>query len=332
MRTVILFRTILDKYYGNNPMAKNINRRKFLHTAANFGLAGLVSSCENNQMENHLPHLAIPTRKIPGTNESLPIVGFGSTKAVRQIPEKGQNEMRQIIKTLLDNGATVIDTSFRPEEIDRPFGQILQDSQWENELFVTTKINTLGKQAGLEQIQKTELLFNRRPADLIQVESMIDTNNHLDTLHEWKANGGTRYIGITTANTRDHGRMETYMKNNHLDFIQVNYSIPEYEAEDRILPLAGDLGIAVLINSPFNGGQWFSLTRGKPLPGWAAEIGCTSWAQVGLKFILSNQSVNCVLTETVNPEHLIENIHTSLGDMPDNAMARRMKLDVLDMI
>jgi diketogulonate reductase-like aldo/keto reductase len=320
-------------------MLKNINRREFLHTAAGLGIVSLVPGCSDNQMDQAgqsanpaSPPVRIPGRLIPGTNESLPMVGFGSTAAVREIPEKGTDEMRRIIRTLVDNGASVIDTSIRVEEIDRPFGQILQDPEWKDRLFIAQKINTLGKEAGLEQIRQTERFFGRRPADLIQVESMIDTDNHLDTLREWKAGGGTRYIGITTSNSRDHGRMETYMRKGGLDFIQVNYSIPEYQAEERVLPLARDLGIAVLINSPFNGGQWFRLTAGKPLPGWAADIGATSWAQVNLKFILSNPAVNCVLTETTDPNHLIENIRSSLGEMPDETLHRRMKDDVLSMI
>ncbi|MBI4464692.1 MAG: aldo/keto reductase, partial [Acidobacteria bacterium] len=169
-------------------------------------------------------------------------------------------------------------------------------------------------------------------ADLIQVESLRDANIHLESLREWKANGGTRYIGITAGGIKDFERVETYMKNAALDFIQVNYSIPESEAEQRVLPAAKDLGIAVLIRSPFMNGEWFTLTRGKELPGWAAEIECTSWAQIGLKYILSNQAVTCVLTETTSPDHLIENMHSSLGKMPDDELLRRMKTGVLSMI
>ncbi|MBI2817377.1 MAG: aldo/keto reductase [Acidobacteria bacterium] len=318
-----------------------INRREFLHTAAGLGIASLVPGCGGNQSgqtsqtvqtSQIASSTVIPSRLIPRTNESLPVVGFGSTKAVRRIPDVGPDEMRSVIQALLDNGGKVIDTSFRVEEIDRPFGQILQDEKWSDKLFVATKINAPGKQVGIRQMQQTERLFNRRPADLIQVESMIDADIHLDSLREWKANGGTRYIGITTAHSSDQGRMETYMKNVPLDFIQVNYSIPEFEAEQRVLPAAKDLGIAVLINSPFNGGEWFTLTRGKKLPGWAAEIECTNWAQIGLKYILANQAVTCVLTETTNPKHLIENMHSSFGKMPDDELLRRMKSDVLSII
>ena len=322
-------------------MAMKITRRKFLHTAAGLGIASLAPGCGDNQSgqtgqtaqtSQTASSTAIPSRLIPGTDESLPAVGFGSTKAVRRILEQGPDELRSIIQTLVDNGARVIDTSFREEEIDRPFGQILQDEKWSDKLFVSQKINTLGKQAGIDQMQQTERLFNRRPADLIQVESLRDVDNHLDSLREWKANGGTRYVGITTSSSSDHERMETYMNNVPLDFIQVNYSIPEFEAEQRVLPAAKDLGLGVLINSPFMNGQWFSLTNGKELPGWAAEIECTSWAQIGLKFILANQAITCVLTETTSPDHLIENMHSSLGTMPDDELLRRMKSDVLSMI
>jgi aryl-alcohol dehydrogenase-like predicted oxidoreductase len=237
--------------------------------------------------------------------------------------------MRSIIQTLVDNGGRVIDTSFREERIDRPFGQILQDERWKDRLFVATKINALGKQAGIEQMQQTERLFNRRPADLIQVESLRDADNHLDSLREWKANGGTRYIGITASGSGDFERIEAYMRNVPLDFIQVNYSVAEPEAERRVLPAAKDLGIAVLIRSPFMNGAWFAMTRGKELPGWASDIDCTSWAQIGLKYIFANQAITSVLTETTSPEHLMENMRSSLGKMPDDELLRRMKSDVL---
>jgi diketogulonate reductase-like aldo/keto reductase len=269
---------------------------------------------------------------IPRTSESLPVVGLGSTKAVLQIPEKGPDEMRAVIQTLLDNGGKVIDTSFREEVIDRPFGQLLQSEQWKGKLFVATKINTPGKQAGIEQMQQTERLFNRRPADLIQVESLRDADVHLETLREWKANGGTRYIGITASGTGDFERIEAYMKDAPLDFIQVNYSLPEPQAEQRVLPAAKDLGIAVLIRSPFMNGEWFTMTSGKPLPGWAAEMECTSWAQIGLKYILAHRAVTCVLTETTSPAHLIENMQSSLGKMPEDALLRRMKSDVASLL
>jgi diketogulonate reductase-like aldo/keto reductase len=318
-----------------------INRREFLLTTAGLGIASLLPGCGSNpsvQIGEAVPATQtassspIPARLIPRTNESLPVVGLGSTKAVLQIPETGPEPMRAIIQTLVDNGGKVIDTSFREERIDHPFGQVLQDQRWREELFVAAKINTLGKQAGIAQMQQTERLFNRRPADLIQVESLRDADNHLDSLREWKANGGTRYIGITASGISDFGRIESYMKNVPLDFIQVPYSIPESEAEQRVLPAAKDLGIAVLIRSPFMNGEWFSVTSGKDLPGWAAEIECTSWAQICLKYIFANQAVTCVLTETTNPEHLIENMHSSLGKMPDDALLRRMKRDVLLLI
>ena len=318
-----------------------INRREFLHTAAGLGIASLLPGCGGNQsgqtsetvQTGQAPSsTAIPSRLIPGTNESLPVVGLGSTKAVRQIPDKGPDEMRAIIQTLLDNGGRVIDTSFREERIDRPFGQILQDEKWSDKLFVATKINAPGKQVGIEQMQQTERLFNRRPADLIQVESLRDADIHLESLREWKANGGTRYIGVTAGGTKDFERIEAYMKSVPLDFIQVNYSIPESEAEQRLLPAAKDSGIAVLIRSPFMNGEWFTIIRGKELPGWAAEIECISWAQIGLKYILANQAVTCVLTETTSPDHLIENMHSSLGKMPDDELLRRMKSDVMIMI
>jgi diketogulonate reductase-like aldo/keto reductase len=308
-----------------------MNRRTFLQAAAGVGAMGFLPAYGNAAMQaaGAAASYTVPARLIPGTKESLPVIGFGSTKAVREIPAKGPAVVADVIKTMVDHGARVVDTSIRPVNLDEPFGKILQDPRWTKQLFVAQKINsTEGKQVGLQQVEQTERLFNRKPADLIQVESMRNADVHLQTLKELKAAGRTRYIGVTSNDTGDFDRVEHYMKTGGIDFVQVMYSIAEPDAEQRLLPLAKDMGIAVLIRSPFQGGDWFSITSGKPLPGWAADIECTSWAQACLKFILANQAVTSILTETTNPKHMDENMRSSLGKMPDAALLIRMKADV----
>lgn len=263
----------------------------------------------------------------------LPVVGFDSSAAVTQILQDGPALVAELVETMVKLGASMIDTAPREVAVDEAFGRILSDPRWSDKLFVNTKIGrnraanirSLDKQGGIDQILQTEKLFNRKPADLIQVDSMIDIDVHWSTLREAKSNGDARYIGITTSNTSGHAQMESFMQRERPDFIQVNYSLLEPDAGDRILPLARDLGIAVIINTPFGGGGYFQQVRGLPLPEWTAEFDCTSWAQFNLKYILGEPVVNCILTETTRVTNLQENLLVATSRLPDEDMRKKMK-------
>jgi aryl-alcohol dehydrogenase-like predicted oxidoreductase len=263
----------------------------------------------------------------------LPVIGFGSTAAVRLIVQDGPALMTQLLETMVKHGASVIDTAPREAEIDEAFGKVLSAPRFQDQLFVTTKIGLkrflndprVDKQGGIAQYEQTRRLFQRRPADLIQVESMTDMDLHWPTLRDWKDKGEARYIGITSSATADHERMAAFMKSDKPDFIQVNYSLLEPEAEQQVLPLARDLGIAVLINSPFNGGEYFQAVRGHALPDWAAEFDCASWAQFNLKYIVGEPAINCVLTETTKVANLEDNLRGGMGRLPDASTRRKIK-------
>ena len=294
------------------------NRRDFLAQA--LGLGALLSRPARVLAQGRLP-----TRPIPGTGESLPVIGFGSSKPVLESPTEGTEPIANVLRTLLEHGGRVIDTSPRTEEIDRDFGRVLQDPQVRDRLFLAAKINIDGEQNGIDQWRQTQRLFGRHTVDLLQVESLRDIDLHWPNVRAWKDSGEARYIGATVSANFRHPLMETFMRENSPDFLHVNYSPMENRAEERLLPLARDMGMGVLINRPFMNGSYFGMVSGKELPAWAAEFDCQTWAQFSLKYVLANPAVTCVLTETTNPEHMEENIQAGFGRLPDESMRSRMR-------
>lgn len=270
----------------------------------------------------------LPTRAIPASGERLPIVGFGSSKAVLDIPESGTAPIEAVLRLLVARGGRVVDTSPRTEAIDAQFGPLLGLPDLRDQLFVAAKINADGAPGGIAQMSRMQRLFQRQPLDLLQVESMRDLESHWPNVLGWKESGDVRYIGVTVSSNESHGRMEAFMRSERFDFAHMNYSIFETGAEERLLPLAQDRGMAVLTNRPFMNGEFFRRVEGRPLPAFAADFGCRTWAQFSLKYILSHPAVTCVLTETTNPDHMLENIEAGLGRFPDATERRRM-LDVI---
>jgi diketogulonate reductase-like aldo/keto reductase len=266
----------------------------------------------------------IPTRPIPVSGEALPVVGFGSSQAVVEIPTEGPEPVSRVLKVLFDLGGRVVDSSPRSEEIDRAFGEILKQPGRER-MFLATKINTEGAANGIAQLRHMQRLFGRRTLDLVQVESLKDVAAHWPNLRAWKESGEARYIGVTVSNATAHERMEAFIQKEKPDFVQVNYSVVETAAEQRLLPLARDRGMAVLTNRPFMNGGYFPLVANRKLPEWAAEFDCQTWAQFSLKYILANSAVTCALTETSNPVHMNENVRTALGRLPDEATRQKMR-------
>jgi len=296
----------------------NMTRRDFASWAAGVG-AFLSRPIQAFAQER------LPTRPIPVSGEALPVIGFGSSKAVMQIPDEGTESLGAVLRTLVSYGGSVVDTTPRSEEIETPFAQLLLEPDLVDELFLAMKINTTDEQVGLEQVRLTQRLFAGRNFDLMQVMSLRGLHAHWPHVREMKETGQTRYIGVTVSNYEDYEAMESFINSEAVDFVQVNYSVVETLAEERLLPLAQDLGLAVVINGPFMGGDYFGHVRGQTLPEWAAEFDCDSWAQFSLKYILAHPAVSCVLTETVNPQHLQENIETAFGRFPDGATRARMR-------
>jgi diketogulonate reductase-like aldo/keto reductase len=267
----------------------------------------------------------MPVRRIPATGEGLPVIGFGSSKVVQEIAANGEDPLRQVLRTLVAHGGKVVDTWPRNADNDGRFGRVINEPEFRDRLFVTTKIDQVGKDVGLAQLEESQRLYGRKTIDLAQIFSLTDVDTHWPTLRQWKASGRARYIGVTVSELRRHADLESFLKRERPDVIQTNYSITERQSEDRLIPMAADLGAAVVINRPFMNGAYFKRLEGTPLPPWAAEFGCKTWAQFSLKYILANPDVTCVLTETSNPEHMEENAQAAFGPVPDDAARRRMR-------
>lgn len=271
-----------------------------------------------------LAQQTMPRRPIPATGEELPVIGLGSSKVVQEIAEHGTEPVAAVLRTLAAQGGRVVDTWPRDPSNDAGLGRVLAEPALQD-LFVTTKIDRVGREAGVAQFRETQQHYGRRPLDLAQIFSLTDVATHWPSLQAFKAAGDTRYIGVTVAETDLYPELERFLGREAPDFVQINYSITEREAEARLLPILADRGIAVLINRPFMNGVYFRRLEGRPLPEWAAELGCTTWAQFSLKYILANPALTCVLTETSNPRHMEENARTAFGPLPDNAALARMR-------
>jgi diketogulonate reductase-like aldo/keto reductase len=298
-------------------MTVNTTRRDFLALMSVLPAAGLAPAL--------VAQTTMPVRPIPATGENLPIIGLGSSKVVQEIATAGEEPLRQVLRALVAHGGKVVDTWPRDEGNDAGFGRVINEPELRDRLFVTSKIDQVGEEAGIAQFERTQRLYGRDVIDLVQVFSLTDLAVHWPNLRAWKETGAARYIGVTVAEASLYAELESFIEREHPDFVQINYSITERESEARMLPMAADRGLAVLINRPFMNGAYFRRLEGTPLPPWAADFDCTTWAQFSLKYILANPAVTCVLTETSDPEHMAENAVTALGPVPDEGARQLMR-------
>ncbi len=268
---------------------------------------------------------SILKRRIPGTGEIIPAVGLGTSDEFETVPGQNLEPLREVLRRFVALGGTLIDTAPIYGNAEAVIGDLVSGLGIGEQLFLATKVRTRGRQAGIEQMQRSERLLDKRPLDLIQVHSLVDVDTQLDNLRRWKEVGRVRYIGITHSRVFAFDALERLMRNVKLDFVQLNYSFTEPDAERRLLPLAADKGIAVLANRPFENGAMFRRVKGKPLPEWAHEFDCKSWAQFSLKYILAHPAVTCVIPATSNPDHLVDNMGAGLGVLPDARTRRRMR-------
>jgi diketogulonate reductase-like aldo/keto reductase len=293
-------------------------RRDFLALFSALPMTGLVPVALGAQQK-------MPTRRIPASGESLPVIGLGSSKVVEEIAKNGEEPLRQVLRALVGQGGKVVDTWPRNAANDARFGKVINEPEFRDSLFVTTKIDQVGKEAGLTQLRDAHRHYGRKVIDLAQIFSLTDLQTHWPTLRQWKDSGQARYIGVTVSQDQRHADLESFLKTEKPDFVQVNYSITERRAEDRLIPFIAERGVALVINRPFMNGAYFQRLEGRPLPDWAKGFGATTWAQFSLKYILSNPAVTVVLTETSNPKHMVENASSALGGLPDEAARKRMR-------
>ena len=258
------------------------------------------------------------TRPIPSTGAMLPVIGCGTWLGF-DVGSKPMDlpQRAEVLTSLFDSGGRVVDTSPMYGSAEQVVGDLLQAGSMHRKAFIATKVWTTGKQAGIEQMERSMSLLRTRHIDLLQVHNLQDWRVHIATMREWKARERISYIGVTHYTDAAHAELEAVMRAEPLDFVQFNYSIASRNAEQRLLPLAAERGIAVLVNLPFGGGKVLRGLRARPLPEWAAGIGCTSWNQLLLKFVLSQQAVTCVIPGTGSPQHMRDNAAAGIGDIPD---------------
>ncbi len=272
---------------------------------------------------------ALLSRAIPSTGERIPAIGLGSwiTFNVGDDPE-GRAAAAAVLRAFFAAGGTVVDSSPMYGSSQDVIGQALTQLR-PARLFAADKVWTRGAAPGAEQIATSARRWRlQRPFDLLQVHNLLDWETQLPRLFEMKAAGRLRLVGITTSEGRRHREIEALMQRHPLDFVQFSYNLLDREAEQRLLPLARERGVAVLVNRPFRQGDLLRALARHPLPGWAADIGCRHWAQVALKFVLSHPAVGCVIPATSQVAHLAQNMEAGHGPLPDAALRERMAAHV----
>ncbi len=279
-----------------------MSRREWLKTAA-LAAATLMTKA-------HAAAQPLETRRIPKSGEAIPVVGLGTWQVFDVAGNaSGLAEARDALERFVALGGRVVDSSPMYGSSEAVLGDLAASLGVQDRLWVATKVWTTGREAGVR----------------MQVHNLVDADRHLATLAQWKQAGRIRYVGITHYHAGAYADVERYLAKGQLDFLQINYSLAERDAAKRLLPLAAETRTAVIVNRPFAEGALFSRVRGKPLPPWAAEIGCASWAQLFLKWILADPAVTCAIPGTRNARHVEDNLAAGRGPMPDAAARKRIE-------
>ena len=291
------------------------NRRDVLGAVGALTLAPVCGVAEERLMIS---------RSIPSSGEKLPIIGLGTYNVFDVASTPAEIAARKdIVDMLAGEGGKMIDTSPMYNRSEKVIGDVIAAGTDRNTLFLATKVWTHGEDAGIAQMRQSAELMRTDVIDLMQVHNLRDTDTHMETIRDWQDEGRIRYNGLTHYRADALGALESAMQKHDPDFIQINYSLGEREADQRLLTLAADAGVAVLINRPFQGGALFRAVRGRSIPDWAAEI-AASWGQFFLKFIVSHPAVTCVIPATSKAHHMKDNLEAGFGAVPDQAARQRM--------
>jgi aryl-alcohol dehydrogenase-like predicted oxidoreductase len=296
-----------------------MTRRDFVYRLQAIG--ALSISSKRMQAEDSLIK-----RKIPATGELLPTVGLGTWQTFDVSEAKPEREpLKAVLRTLISKGGTVVDSSPMYGRSEEVVGDLSTELDINDKLFIATKVWTSGKEKGIKQMNDSLRLLKRKKIELMQIHNLMDWETHLPTLREWKSAGKIKYIGLTHYHESAHERLATILeKEKGIDFIQINYNIVERNAEKKLLPLAQEKGVAVLINQPFGSGNLFRMVRAKTVPEWTEDFDCHGWGQFFLKFILSNPAVTCVIPGTAKANHMLDNLRAGFGRLPDEKQRLKM--------
>lgn len=270
---------------------------------------------------------AMITRPIPSTGEAMPVVGLG-TWPVFDVgaDEAARRPLREVVKALVAVGGRMIDTSPMYGRSEGVVGDIVAELGLRQQVFLATKVWISGRERGIEQMQRSASLMKSPVVDLMQIHNLVDWKTQLATIRDMKANGKLRYIGITHYTTGSLAELAHILETeNGIDFVQLGYSLATREAETRLLPVASQRGVAVIVNQPFERGDLFRSVRGKTLPDWAAEFDCASWAQLFLKYLLGEPAIACVIPATNKPDHMADNLKAGFGRLPDQKQREQIR-------
>jgi diketogulonate reductase-like aldo/keto reductase len=303
-------------------MRTGITRAEFLRLSAGTALLAMSPFGLGADMGQQ----PVRRRAIPSSGEQLPVIGVGTYRGFDISRSASENwaDCRKVLETLFAAGGSVIDSSPMYGQAEEVVGGLLNELKAQERAFVATKVWTQGRQRGVEQMQHSMRLLQRQRIDLMQVHNLVDWQEHLRTLRQWKEEGRIRYLGVTHYTSSGYDELERVLRAEKLDFVQIDYALNDRDAEERILPLAQERGVAVLINRPFGGGNLLRSLGQQPLPEWAGDYGCTSWSQLLLKFCLSHAAVTCVIPGTGNPRHMLDNLQAGRGREPDQSLRERL--------
>ena len=295
-----------------------INRRHFVQGSAGLLLAGQV-------LPTWSAATALIKRPIPSSGEMVPVMGMGSSRTFDVVMDESELAgLTQVMSAFFAGGGNLIDSSPMYGAAESVLGAVLERIPDKPPVFAATKVWTDGRESGISQMQESSERMGVPVFDLMQIHNLRDWKTQLETLREWKRTGKIRYLGITTSHQRNHQELENIMRSQALDFVQFSYNIENRLAEQRLLPLAADYGIATLINRPFQRGSLFRRTTGVPVPELARELGCDSWGQFFLKFIIGDPRVTCVIPATSKLHHMTDNMGANVGPIPDAGQRQEM--------
>ena len=291
--------------------SQGLSRREFLAGSA-AALCATSGASLASQQGGALIH-----RRIPSSGESIPVIGLGTSGPFEVgIDAKEREPLAAVLESFFEAGATMIDTSPMYSSAETVLGDLLT-ADMQAKAFIATKVWTRGKREGLVQMTRSMELLRRKKVELMQVHNLLDFEVHLKTLRRWKEEGRIRYIGITHYTVDAYPKLMDIIEREPIDFVQFNYSATTTAAEQRLLPLCADKGVAVIVNRAFDDGKIFARLKDRPLPAWAGDIDCRSWAQLLLKFVISHPAVSCVIPATGKLRNLEDNLGAARGRLPD---------------
>jgi aryl-alcohol dehydrogenase-like predicted oxidoreductase len=309
-------------------VSKQLSRRNFAKAGLALGACAALGPGLLDAQD-----AALVMKKIPSSGESIPAIGIGTARRYDVAPNTPERaELKEVLRLFAQLGGRVIDTAPSTDVVSGSYlhtetvlGDLMADLGNRKSYFLATKVGARGKEEGLRQINESFQQLRNDQIDLLQVHNLLDTATQLATLRDLKEKGRIRYLGVTVSSDDQHAELEGIMKAQRLDFVMVNYALDSRAAADRLLPLAADRGIGVMIDLPFGRGRVFQAVQNQKLPDWASQFDCQTWAQFFLKYLVSHPAVTCVVPGTAQVKYVADNLGAARGRLPDAAMRKRME-------